>query len=69
MGLPVGLTVEIVRARSAWSSMNAVKDGRVHPFDDNLVSRPGPRVIDGLETMARLLHPNLFPEIEAQRRE
>jgi iron complex transport system substrate-binding protein len=29
-------------------------------FDDNLVSRPGPRVVDGLEELARLIHPELF---------
>jgi iron complex transport system substrate-binding protein len=29
-------------------------------FDDNLVSRPGPRLIEGLETLAKLIHPELF---------
>ena len=30
------------------------------PFDDNLVSRPGPRLVDGLEALAKLLHPGVF---------
>jgi iron complex transport system substrate-binding protein len=37
-----------------------VTEGRVFPFDDNLVSRPGPRLVDGLEALARLLHPGVF---------
>jgi iron complex transport system substrate-binding protein len=55
-----GVTPEDVAARSSWDSLSAVKTGRVYPFDDNLVSRPGPRLVDGLEEMARLLYPDLF---------
>jgi iron complex transport system substrate-binding protein len=32
----------------------------VYTFDDNLVSRPGPRIVEGLETLAKLIHPELF---------
>jgi iron complex transport system substrate-binding protein len=55
-----GTTVDSVRARPGWDAMIAVQVGAVHPFDDNLVSRPGPRMVDGLELMARLIHPELF---------
>jgi iron complex transport system substrate-binding protein len=55
-----GVTVESVAQRAGWEGLTAVKEGRVHPFDDNLVSRPGPRMVDGLEALARLLHPELF---------
>lgn len=55
-----GTTVESVVARPGWGAMTAVTQGAVHPFDDNLVSRPGPRMVDGLELMARLIHPELF---------
>jgi iron complex transport system substrate-binding protein len=37
-----------------------VKAGQVYPFDDNLASRPGPRLVDGLEALAGILHPELF---------
>ena len=40
--------------------VNAVKNNKVFPIDDNLVSRPGPRVADGLEAAMRLIHPELF---------
>jgi len=55
-----GVTPEAVAARAGWESLSAVQKGRVYPFDDNLVSRPGPRLIAGLEAMAKLLHPELF---------
>ncbi len=55
-----GLTPEDVAARPGWDIIAAVQNGRVFAFDDNLVSRPGPRLVDGLETLARLLHPELF---------
>ena len=55
-----GMTPESVKARKGWSSINAVKNNKVFPIDDNLVSRPGPRLVDGLEAAATLIHPELF---------
>lgn len=56
-----GMTAEMIKARAGWGALNAVKDGKIYAFDDNLVSRPGPRLVDGLESIAHLLHPDLFP--------
>ena len=55
-----GVTPEDVAARDSWQEITAVKEGAVYTFDDNLVSRPGPRLVEGLENMAALLHPELF---------
>lgn len=55
-----GVTPEDVAGRAGWDALSAVKNGRVYPFDDNLVSRPGPRLVDGLEAMAELFYPELF---------
>lgn len=55
-----GITPEAVAARESWDALTAVQNGNVFPFDDNLVSRPGPRLVDGLEAMAQFLHPDLF---------
>jgi iron complex transport system substrate-binding protein len=55
-----GVTPESVAARPGWEGISAVENGQVYPFDDNLVSRPGPRLVDGLEELARLLHPEVF---------
>ena len=55
-----GVSVESVGQRAGWADLAAIKNKAVFTFDDNLVSRPGPRLVDGLETIARLLHPELF---------
>lgn len=55
-----GVTPEMVAARAGWETLSAIKNNKVFTFDDNLVSRPGPRLVDGLEAMAKLLHPELF---------
>jgi iron complex transport system substrate-binding protein len=55
-----GTTAEAVAARPGWDTLKAVVEGKVFPFDDNLVSRPGPRLVDGLEALAKLLHPESF---------
>jgi iron complex transport system substrate-binding protein len=55
-----GVTPESVAQRAGWESLKAVQEDRVVPFDDNLASRPTHRLIDGLETLARLVHPELF---------
>ncbi len=55
-----GLNPEDIAARPGWEAIAAVQSGRVYAFDDNLVSRPGPRLVDGLETLGELLHPELF---------
>jgi iron complex transport system substrate-binding protein len=43
-----------------WTSIPAVQKGRVHLIDSDLIDRPSPRVVDGLEIMAKLLHPEAF---------
>jgi iron complex transport system substrate-binding protein len=55
-----GETPEKVAGRPGWGTLNAIQTGQVFAFDDNLVSRPGPRLVDGLEAMAKLLHPGVF---------
>jgi len=55
-----GATPETVAARAGWGTLSAVRNNAIYTFDDNLASRPGPRLVDGLEAMARLLHPGLF---------
>ena len=55
-----GETPEKVATRPGWGALAAVKNGRVYPFDYHLLSIPGPRLVDGLEQLAKLLHPDLF---------
>ena len=46
--------------RPGWSGLTAVRSGRVFPVDGNRISRPGPRLVEGLEQVAKLLHPERF---------
>jgi iron complex transport system substrate-binding protein len=44
-----------------WDDLPAVRDGRVYAVDANsYFARPGPRVVEGTELLAHLLHPELF---------
>lgn len=40
-----------------WSTMTAVKRGRLHQISADWLNRPGPRVTKGLESLAAILHP------------
>lgn len=55
-----GAAFDSVGQRAGWNQLTAVKNDAIFSFDDNLVSRPGPRLIDGLEQLAKLIHPELF---------
>jgi iron complex transport system substrate-binding protein len=53
---------ELPRARlpAGWLELPAVRDGNVWAVDaTSYFSRPGPRVIDGAEILARILHPDV----------
>lgn len=43
-----------------WPTLTAVKNQRLHVIDASLVDRPTPRLLDGLEAFARIIHPEIF---------
>ena len=47
-------------AQPGWNDLPAVRSGEVYLIDHSTLSRPGPRVVDGLELLAQLTHPDLF---------
>jgi iron complex transport system substrate-binding protein len=57
---PYGVTPESVATRAGWDVISAVLNGALYEFDPFLVSVPGPRLVDGLEAMARIIHPEVF---------
>ena len=66
-------SVARITARPGWQDTAAVRHGRVAVFAEDLFGRPGPRLADGLERLAALLHPELSqtdasPEPAAGRR-
>lgn len=53
------VTAEQVKARPGWNVMTAVKNGAIWPIDDITVTRPGPRLVEGLRALALAIHPDL----------
>jgi len=55
-----GITAEAVAERAGWGEIQAVVDGAIFPFDPFILSVPGPRLVDGYEQVAEILHPEVF---------
>ncbi|MFQ6136514.1 MAG: ABC transporter substrate-binding protein [Candidatus Hydrothermarchaeales archaeon] len=55
-------TLEYVRNEPRLQGTAAMKDGGVYGIDSDIVSRPGPRIVDALEEFARFIHPELFQQ-------
>jgi iron complex transport system substrate-binding protein len=55
-----GVSTSAVAKRPGFDAIRAVADGRVMLIDSDLVSRPGPRIVDGLRELAEALHPAAF---------
>ncbi len=51
---------DLLQEHPAFFSLPAVQNRRVYGIDPDLLLRPGPRVVDGLERLARILHPEAF---------
>ena len=51
---------DLLEHHPSWSSLQAVRNGRIYSIEQNLISRPGPRNVEAAFEMARRVHPNLF---------
>jgi iron complex transport system substrate-binding protein len=54
-----GVTPDAVAKRPGWAGLTAVKQKRIVGIDDIVVTRPGPRLADGLRLLAAAIHPEL----------
>jgi iron complex transport system substrate-binding protein len=57
---PKGDYQKILQDWNRWKTLSAVRNGRVHIIDSDLIDRPSPRIIEGLEKLASMLHPEEF---------
>ena len=55
----VVISKEELRQHPIWREINAVKEGRIFTFDGDLAN-PVPRIVQGLEEIAKTIHPELF---------
>jgi iron complex transport system substrate-binding protein len=53
-----GVCPDSVAGRPGWAGITAVSDGDVRPVDDIIVTRPGPRLGEGLAALALAIHPD-----------
>jgi iron complex transport system substrate-binding protein len=51
---------ELLKTHPAWREITAVKQDRICIIDGDLVERTGPRIVQGLEEMAKIIHPEVF---------
>lgn len=55
--------LEFTKFPASWREMPAIKNGEIWATDaTSYFSRPGPRIVDGVEILAKILHPELFGE-------
>jgi iron complex transport system substrate-binding protein len=57
-----GVSEEEQQQWRRWSMISAVKQGRLYTISTDLLNRPGPRVVQGLEALAAILHPDAFDD-------
>jgi iron complex transport system substrate-binding protein len=67
--MPCSLTLQrvadefaTVRRLPSWETLPAIRARRVYAGDTHLFSRSGPRLVDGVEVLARMLHPEVFEQ-------
>ncbi len=54
-----GVTAEAVAKRPGWAGLAAVKSNAIKPIDDLVITRPGPRLVDGLRLLVGAIHPTI----------
>ncbi|MBI3966502.1 MAG: cobalamin-binding protein [Chloroflexi bacterium] len=54
-----------ITSRPGWDQIKAVREGRVHVIWEGFFGRPGPRLLAGLELLAKAVHPEEFGQPEA----
>ncbi len=60
VGYMGGVKKEDFEKRPGWSAISAVKNNRIYTIEENIVIRPGPRIVQGLEQLAKFIHPEIF---------
>ena len=61
MGTTGDLIYNNIKKETRLRDIDAMRNNRIYKISDaNLIERPGPRIVDGLEEVARLLHPEIF---------
>ena len=57
-----GVSVDDILNDSTWSTINAVKNKHIYTITGNF-TKPNPRIVNGLEEIAKIIHPECFEEV------
>ena len=57
-----GITPDSIRARESWDNIDALKNNKIYEVDEALITIWGPRIVNGLEELAQVIHPEVFNE-------
>ena len=60
VGPPFWGSFDKVTERPGWDAINSVRNSKLYTIDEDVISRPGPRIVDALEALAKMIHPELF---------
>jgi len=58
-----GTCPDAVSTRPGWAAITAVQRGAIRPVNDTVITRPGPRLADGLASLTRAIHPELTDKL------
>jgi iron complex transport system substrate-binding protein len=53
-------TIEAVKERPGWDQITAVKNNAIYEINADIISRTGPRLVDALEAISKMVHPEIF---------
>jgi iron complex transport system substrate-binding protein len=53
-------TIDSVKNRAGWDLISAVQNDDIYEINADIISRSGPRLVDALEIMAKMIHPEIF---------
>ncbi|MGH7806981.1 MAG: ABC transporter substrate-binding protein, partial [Thermodesulfobacteriota bacterium] len=49
-----------ILGRPGWEGIRGIKERRVYCIPEPLFGRPGPRIVDGLKMLSKIVHPEIF---------
>ena len=55
-----GITPDSIKARGSWDNVDAVKNNKIYEVNEALITIWGPRIVNGLEELAEVIHPEVF---------
>ena len=55
-----GCTPEEIKSRESWDLLTAIEENKIYEVDENLITVAGPNIVDGIETLAQIFHPEVF---------